>query len=137
MPEPTLDSLPRLDIAFILNETAGLPLHIRRERMYRWSLDRGGNMSLVESVLYNEPSYAKDVEEYKTAQAEAWKKKLAEDEKNIAGLKKEKRWDSIHNCEIPKPNTDDPQERRFRHNAGSDKSADVTWDSHTPGGAVA
>ena len=129
-----LDKISRYEIAAILTQTQGLPLHVRRELMYRFALNHGENMSLVEEILYNEASYVEDVKAYREVQAKAWRDKLVQDKEDIERLKKEKRWDEKHNCEIPKPNTDDPQEKRFRHNAGSDKSVDVTWDSHTHGG---
>ena len=128
----TLDSILRSDVAAVLHQTTGLPLHVRRERLYRWALDHGENMSLVEDLLYRENEFSEVVKEYVASQARALEEKRKADKAWEEKCRKEKRWDEAHNCEIPIPNTDDPKERRFRHNAGSDTSRDVTWDSHTP-----
>lgn len=131
MPEPKLSDISRHDVAFILDYVEGLPLHEKREKLYRWALDRGSNMSLVEALLYEESSYAEDLAAFKVEKAALWEAKLKEDQDNMDRLRKLGRWDEVHNCEIPTLNSDDPKERRFNHNAGSNSSYDVTWDSHT------
>lgn len=131
--EPTLLTIPRRDVAFILHDTIALPLSERREVILQWAKRLGGNLVLVERVLEAEASYAKDIEAFVADEKKTRADKKKADEAEIERLKKEGRWDAKHNCEIPLPNTDDPKERRFRHNAGDDQSRDVTWDSHTAG----
>lgn len=126
-----LETLPRQNVAFILNEIDGLPIHVQREKAYRWALDQGFTKSLVEELLFDRDNYASDLEEFRLAQKEAWAAKLKGDLEWEEKCRKDNRWDEAHHCEIPSANSTDPKDRRFRHNAGSDKSKDVTWHSNS------